>query len=62
MENADAKLWKNNLQLCGKRSCKKQPGGNFFAENMLEQGFSPADFSGWTNNFQFFPLLMETFC
>jgi hypothetical protein len=24
MENADAKLWKNNLQLCGKRSCKKQ--------------------------------------
>ena len=23
MENADAKLWKNNLQLCGKRSCKK---------------------------------------
>ena len=23
MENGDAKVWKNNLQLCGKSSCKK---------------------------------------
>ena len=24
MENGDAIVWKNNLQLCGKSSCKKQ--------------------------------------
>jgi len=26
MENGDAILWKNNLQLCGKSSCKKHTG------------------------------------